>query len=178
MLRPPIAVIGSRRMATQFLPLTEGDAGTFRTVALMRRLAIAAHTDPVVRGMASQLAAPARGDVPLQIARLRRFLRDRCRFVADPRYAEAVTPPRHLLTTIRTRGHCAGDCDDVATLGAALGLSIGLPARFVVIGRQAFEHVYAELMDPGGGHWYQLDVTRPFQRIPAAYLARRVVVDL
>ncbi len=169
-------------MRATFLPLSGGDAGTLQTLEVMRRLAIGAHADPTVRMLAVRLAAQAGGGLDTYslttIARIRLYLERRVRFVRDPRYMEAVHDPRQLLTTIRARGFCAGDCDDVATVAAALGLSIGLRARFVAIGRAAFEHVYAELADPAGGPWRDIDTTRPWQTIPAAYQRRRLVYDV
>lgn len=94
------------------------------------------------------------------------------RFVRDPAGVELVHRPERLLDLWRAKGHIPGDCDDAAVLGAALGKSIGLPARFVVLGfygpTMPFSHVYAELQTPQG--WADLDVTRTPNRLPTTRL--------
>ena len=108
-------------------------------------------------------------DAAMQAAALRAYLRRAVRFLRDPDGAEQVTPPAQLLATIARQGYAQGDCDDVATLAAAMGLSIGLVARFVVLGfggpRGPYEHVYAELAaPPAPGRnpvWLDMDTTRP-----------------
>ena len=97
------------------------------------------------------------------------------RFVADPVADELVTDPVLLLRDIAQAGYGAGDCDDVATLGATLAESVGLPARFIVVGFDApdapFSHVYAEIADGFGG-WRELDTTR---RMPDVERRRRTL---
>lgn len=72
-----------------------------------------------------------------------RFVRDRIQFVDDIRGVETLQGPRYTLHVM------AGDCDDRATLLAAMLRSIGLNAdlRFRVIGVDPrhpgrFSHVY------------------------------------
>lgn len=90
-----------------------------------------------------------------EIAALQRWVRDGVRYVRDPKGAEMVqTPPRTL--TILT-----GDCDDKATLLAALLGSIGFATRFLAIGFDggAYSHVLPEVRL--GTRWIPLETIVP-----------------
>lgn len=70
-----------------------------------------------------------------------------------------------MLQKIFKEGAANGDCDDVAILGAALGMAVGLPASFVLVGfdrNEPFQHVYTELYTGLQG-WAEMDVTAPAQ---------------
>ena len=100
------------------------------------------------------------------------WVRSNIRYVNDPIGIETVQAPE---VTLRLR---AGDCDDHATAIAALALSVGIPARLVVIGCDAehFEHVFAELKTDGD--WMPADTTRPLPYgTPAPGLGARKVFD-
>jgi transglutaminase-like putative cysteine protease len=65
------------------------------------------------------------------------------------------------------------DCDCIATLIAAMLISIGIKARFIVVGfapqevtgPDGFEHVYAQGYDEATGTWMILDpVSHPMER--------------
>jgi hypothetical protein len=90
------------------------------------------------------------------------FVKNRIRFVNDPIGVETVQEP---AVTLRLG---AGDCDDQSVLMAALARSIGIPARFAVIGADPdhFRHIYPELHI--GGKWLTADTTspRPFGKAP------------
>lgn len=87
-----------------------------------------------------------------------RFVRDRVRFTRDPFDNETLQSPRYTLKTM------SGDCDDRATLLAAMVRSIGIPAdlrfRAVAANRRnprAFSHVY--VVASIGGRRVPLDPT-------------------
>lgn len=94
---------------------------------------------------------------PLQAAAVVfRLLSGATRFEPDPPGAELVRSPRAMLDAIAADEVAAGDCDDRATLGAALLLALGVPAMLVVVGRRddgPFEHVLCAVghapADPG-----------------------------
>lgn len=92
------------------------------------------------------------------------WVKQNIRYVKDPVDVETVQDPE---ATIKIR---AGDCDDQAVLMAALAMSIGAAARFVVIGqhRDAFEHVYPEINIYG--RWIPADTVAsgPFGQAPQA----------
>ena len=146
-----------------------GDAGTFVTLRVMRRLVNRGLGDGLVLDVARRVASGARGRDATGRAELVRLWLDRTfRFVRDPRGIEYLQSPQHQLRNIRRRGVSSGDCDDAAILGAAIGKAAGLRARFVVLGflfpKAPFKHIYVELETPLG--WRDLDVTKPAQKLP------------
>lgn len=143
-----------------------GHAGILATVETMRDLAWQGAEDPQVWEWADAInrstccpEAAATG--------IRAFLGRHTRFLADPPGVEFIRNPLYMLRRIRRRGYAEGDCDDIATLGAALGLATMLPARFRLLSfgpSEPWEHVYTELWDGRG--WLELDTTRPAQYPP------------
>ena len=90
-------------------------------------------------------------DTRNQIKALQNFVRDRIKYIPDPRDVEMVqTPPRTL--DIRT-----GDCDDKAVLLATLSETIGFASRFRAIGVNGgpYSHVLAEVRI--GQRWLPLE---------------------
>jgi transglutaminase-like putative cysteine protease len=144
--------------------LPGGDLGVFQTLGAMRTVARAAAYDPRIQ-LAARTAAPT-GSSPWQArVGILHWLTTHSRFAADPRFVELVRTPPEQLNIIAARGKMPGDCDDAATLGAALAVARGLAARFVVVGfgptgpATPYSHVYTEVAMPGGG-WADLDVQR------------------
>lgn len=91
------------------------------------------------------------------------FVRDQIRYVRDIYDVETIATPDWLLKI------CAGDCDDKATLLAALLGAIGHQVRFVAVAfaPDQFSHVW--LQDHIGGAWLDLEATEPYpcgQAIP------------
>lgn len=124
--------------------LPSGDRGTAATLSMMRRLAQDGAKDRVVRETAISVvrSAAREHDHKSQLAALFRFVRDCIMFVSDVANVETLQSPRYTLHVM------AGDCDDRATLLAALLRSIGIPAELsfravaAVPGRNVFSHVY------------------------------------
>lgn len=124
-------------------PLPAGDRGTRRTLEAMSALARQWAMQPIVRdaALAAIRGAGARAHQPLAEARaIFRYVRDRVRFTQDPIGTEWVQSPRVTLETL------SGDCDDMATLTAAMLRSVGIPSRFraVAVDRsrpRSFSHV-------------------------------------
>lgn len=144
-------------------PVPAGDAGTRETVAMMQRLVFDAVASPMVRAYAVEIVRDElQRDWPGYVRALRRWLAERVRFVDDPVGVEWVTPPEILLGEIERRFATMADCDDVATLGAALAGALGMQSRFQVIGFKEhgpMRHVFAEVWN--GEQWQDLDTTRP-----------------
>ncbi len=158
-----------------------GDLGAWQTLHRMRSLINAALVDPLVVGAAKDVAMTCPPADEECIARaLREWLAGRFQFVRDPLGVELLHTPRLMVQTIATRGVFAGDCDDAAILGAALGKAVGLRARLRAIGFRRggpLVHVIADVRTPRG--WADLDVTRPAQfagRLPS--IARVVTVGV
>jgi len=146
-----------------------GEIGTGRSAGLdavhrMRQIVQAQYALPLVRETAAAIARGTGTDTALQVERIRRWLMQHVGFLRDPYQIEGLHTPEAMLTLLGARGYLEVDCDDVAILAAALGLAIGLRARFVMLGQgSTYEHVWAELADPNTDDWRELDITRPWQ---------------
>jgi transglutaminase-like putative cysteine protease len=168
---------GPRTMDVRWI--AGGDLGALQTLDAMRGLSRAALTDPaVIETAAAVVRTVTPRDQRGQFQALRSWLASRFRFLPDPRGVELLRTPRYMLDRIAEDGTVHADCDDAATLGAALALVIGLPARFVAVGFRArgpLSHVFTEVLTPEG--WRELDVTRPSNRLRPVF-ARRVTREV
>lgn len=152
--------------------LPSGAAAVETTVQTMRQLARAGATHPLPAETAAGIVGGAGSDVEAAEA-IRAFLVEHVEFQYDPPDVELLRTPRAMLREIELHGVTEGDCDDVATLGAALGLAVGIPARFVLLSftpAGPYEHVYAELLTHRGP--VELDTTRPAQLPPGLRVYR------
>lgn len=143
----------------------------------MQELSRRAALVPSVRQTAAAIAQGVpydRGNVHAEL--IRRWIEPRVYFLADPTYAEALHAPEWSLRQILHRGTVGLDCDDVAMLAAALGLSIGLRARFVVVGfnspQAPFRHVWTDLAALNRPKWVAIDPTRETQGLGRFYIQR------
>lgn len=145
-----------------------GDRGIRRTVQEMRGLVHASLAQPLPVETAGVIIAPYGAECSGQRAlAIREFLKEYVSFVPDPVGRELLRAPGYLLERIRDEGYASGDCDDVAILGASLGMAVGLPARFVLLGFARdlpFSHIFTELWTSEG--WAELDTTAPDQIPP------------
>ena len=148
--------------------IPRGPAGTWITVQAMRVLVAQALADPLLVDSARAIVRTApTGDAPAEAAQIRRFLSEAVRFVRDPVGVETLTSPGRMLREIATSGTASGDCDEIATLGAAVGIAVGFPARFTLFSFTPdgdWRHVFAEIHDGRG--WVELDTSREAQGIP------------
>lgn len=163
--------------------LSGGDTGTHQTVSLMRQQAREGAIDPVVRETAARAVFGVPGsDGTMQARILRDWVASRTVFLADPLYTEALHQPAAVVRHILRRGVIQLDCDDVAMLTAALGLSIGLRARFIVVGFRSpaapFQHVWCDLSGPRREAWVTVDPTRPSQAIGNQRVSRAFAVEV
>lgn len=159
------------------------DTRIVQTVALMRQQAREASIDPLVRETAARIVFGVPGsDGTMQARILREWVASRTVFLADPLYTEALHEPAAMVQGILRRGVIQLDCDDVAVLTAALGLSIGLRARFIVVGFRSpaapFQHVWCELSGVGRTAWVVVDPTRPSQPIGNQRVTRALAVEV
>lgn len=175
---PPV---GTRQQSESAQPVTrdtvlgsipEGIDGTKATLRIMRDFARASVRNPaqIVRQKAESLV---RGLPPRQwfqeIRALHEFVRDEIRYLRDPVGVERVATPEATLEIGQ------GDCDDKATLLAALLDSIGHPSRFVAVAfdGQGFSHVLVETKVAHSGNdrkdWMPLEtiIDRPAGWFPA-----------
>lgn len=134
------------------------------TLQVMRDFARAsvANPDQTVRSKAEQLTRglPARHWFG-EIRALHQFVRDDIRYLRDPVNLERVATPEMTLEIGQ------GDCDDKATLLAALLDSIGHPARYVALAfnGDGFSHVLVETKVRNTGNdrsdWMPLETILP-----------------
>lgn len=137
--------------------IPEGAAGIRATLDAMIRAARAASTTLEIRDLAESIvvAVPSK-DYYSEIRAIQQWTKAHIRYTRDPITTETLKLPHALLTNPQ------GDCDDQATLVAALAMAIGFPARFVAIGvhdPSVFEHVYAEVKL--GDEWVSVETTEP-----------------
>ena len=114
--------------------------------------------DPLVQDAAALAVAGRRGEAA--VSALRSYVA-RVRYVDDPHPHELIRSPALMVERIEAGGG-EGDCDDVATLAAALALSLGWSARFVLLETPPGldDHVWTDVAPPGG-EWWELDTSRP-----------------
>jgi hypothetical protein len=103
---------------------------------------------------------------------IRAWLAGVWKFVDDPYHREHLRTPVQLIDDYHRLGYIPGDCDEAATLGAALGKAVGLRAMFAVLafevggnGADIFSHVYTVLLTDDDKA-IDLDVTRPAGPVP------------
>lgn len=160
-------------MLTRLFTLPDGDAQTVTTFGFMRDLAYHGALDPSVRQVAAFVVQGSGRDALSFATNLAGWVAMHTRFLPDPSVAEALVPPDEALALVARDGLAYFDCDDVAILTAALGLSVGLRARFVAVGfltpDAPFAHVWAELGDEAGTFWLPVDPPRPAGGLPPIY---------
>lgn len=124
------------------------------TLARMASNIRASLKDPAVVEVARGIIAnvPPR-DCIAQARAVRAWTDKRFRFVRDPLGVELLETPAFLLSRIKQYGFVQGDCDDAATLTAALGMAVGLPASLHAVAffdkAAPFAHVFTLLHPPG-----------------------------
>lgn len=159
--------------------IADGDRGARQMVRVMAAEARAALRNPLtIRTVETIL--PMEASAADKIYFLREWIDARFIFLADPHGVELLRTPDFLLNTIREMGHARGDCDDAATLAAALGLAAGLPARLYLISFGAhlpFSHVFTALYSECMG-WVEMDITKPAQVPPGMETARTEIHEV
>lgn len=151
-------------------------------VRQMQTLVDQSFADPVVRQKAVDIVrfVTPRDYIAMSSA-IRQWLADHIRFLRDPEGKELSYSPRLMIRAINDYGITNVDCDDAAVLAASLGRSVGLRARFSLIGfvkpDASLSHVFTELAGPSASApWVEQDVTRAAREIPVDMISRRVIV--
>lgn len=152
--------------------IPSGRAGVVETLHQMRAMARDARRDFLIRRKAEQIIAHIPGKDWVGEARaIHEYVRDQIVYRLDPNETEMVRSPIKVLES------AVGDCDDKATLAAALLESIGHPARLVAVGFAPGEltHVYVETRI--GDRWFAVETTEPVDfgwKVPGALDWERV----
>lgn len=132
---------------------TQGSAP--QTLARMAHNIRASLKDPAVVETARGIVARVEPrDCVAQARAIRAWTDKRFRFVRDPLGVELLETPAFHLARIRELGFVQGDCDDAATITAALGMAIGIPAMLHAVAffdpGAPFAHVYTVLYPTNG----------------------------
>lgn len=136
--------------------LPSGDAGTRVTLQLMRQLVRQYKKTLPIRQLALSIIdnVPGHKNFGAQVQAIHSFMQNNIAYVRD------ITNVETLSTPIKTLEYRKGDCDDQATLIAALLESIGHPTRFVAIKMKTFGpyvHVFTETKI--GRKWVAVETT-------------------
>lgn len=151
-----------------------GDVGVQQSLDMMASYVDDALDSQAVVYFARSLAVQAGVRRPyVQALAIKNWLARVWRFVDDPLDRDLFVTPERALVEYSATGVVTGDCDEAATLGAALGRAIGLRAQFVVYGFPSsdpeqdgrFSHVFAVLLTDDNAS-VSLDVTRPVGPVP------------
>jgi hypothetical protein len=150
--------------ADQFT-IGDGQQAGLDTLHRMRQIVRAQVAAPLVRLTTAAICRGTGTDSQHQIYLIRQWITSRVGFLRDPNGHELLHTPDLVMQLIRDNGTCDVDCDDVAMLAAAMGMSIGLRAQFQMIGEfGGYSHVWTDLGAPFNiTEWVDLDITRPFQ---------------
>lgn len=136
-----------------------------RTLEQMRRNIRGDLKKPIVWETAREIVArvPER-DYALQAKTIRSWCKSHFRYVADPVHVDLLTTPQYDLEKIKKYGYFQGDCDDAATITAALceavGISCTLWAVAFISPTAPFSHVFTVANLRGGGV-QEMDVSHP-----------------
>lgn len=156
---------GAAQVAT--LGLIPADvAGVRATLAVMADLVRAYRINPIIRAHAESIIffVPEK-NARAEIISVFEWVRDNVRYTQDVNGVETIKTPDAALESLQ------GDCDDQATLTAALLESIGYACRLVAVCGDRpgeYSHVFSEV--DLGGYWFALETTEdwPFgKRAPS-----------
>lgn len=140
------------------LTLSDGPAGIFETLRLMRSIIDRAKLQPKMRARVAQLLTLVpQKDWLEEIGTLFDFAQNRIRYMSDIAGIETIAEPEQTIQI------GAGDCDDKAVLLATMLEVAGYPTRLIATGYSypgVFEHVYIAAMLPDGS-FLPLDASEP-----------------
>lgn len=119
-------------------------------------------------------------DCVAQAAAIRAWVDRHFLYVPDPLGVELLETPATHLAHIKKDGKVQGDCDDAATLAAALGEAVGLRATLhalAYVSKSApYQHVVAFLHPPHAPAM-DMDITHP-KGAPHAPVSRELVIKV
>lgn len=133
----------------------------------MRTLAREAASRPAVQRLADGLGDPSALDA---------WLREYWRIVPDPIDAEFIRTPEYQLQLAAASGVLVGDCDDAATLAAAVLIALGWAGKFVAIRMPAdveYSHVFVRIPN-----YLDVDPIVPIEQMPITNYVESLEVDI
>lgn len=150
---PGITVVpGDARRSGLRVRLSQGDQGTLETLWAMRALVEQGAAQDVTKKLARGLIDS--GGLMATLRKVHAWLAKRVAFRDDSLTAlpydgaspETLRPVAAMLADVARKGIVHGDCDELATLAAAILYALGQDVVLVVVGRDAasdYEHVFA-----------------------------------
>lgn len=147
------------QLKVQRVRLQDGDAGTAQTIALMKRMLAdnEGAGNPEVRRKALDLVKDIpSGDKAGERNAIFQWVKSNIKFRGE--YQETL---QSALVTMQLG---AGDCDDHASLMAALLEAIGHETMFKTVGtdgHREYSHVYTVVRDAKSNQWIPVDTTVP-----------------
>ena len=109
-----------------------------------------------------------------EILAVRNFVHEKCKYSNDALGVEQVQDPERICDQIIKHGKAVCDCDDIATLMAALCRQLGRETEFIIVGfgrAGSYSHVFVRVKEPKSGQWIVLD---PVAGTNEAAMLRRV----
>lgn len=151
--KPTRLVIEVAGRRIDYGPIAPGALGTSQTLAAMAALASSAVGRPQVNKLARDTMERPTGCNSLyeKLGALFFKLRTTFKYISDPHGVEYIQDPEKLACVINNGAVARGDCDDLATLAAALLATLNIEPAFIVVGRRRgrFIHVLPAAVKPG-----------------------------
>lgn len=148
------------------LDVSEPFKGAPQTVALIKKYALEAQSDPTVRLLAEKIVSGLNSkDYLSEIAAIYYYVLNHTRYANDPRTVELVRRPGRIVAELAAGKTPSLDCDDLVTFQAALLLALGREVRAITIafrkvqynGQVQYSHVYLQVKEPRTSRWIVLD---------------------
>jgi transglutaminase-like putative cysteine protease len=164
----------------------DGSRNAGGTLKKMRQLVIdGSRTEQVIQAARAIVRYAGPRDYYGQAQALRRWLSEHLRFSRDPKGTELLQKPAFMLDEIRKHAVVDGDCDDAATLSAALATALGFACTITAVAfyskHAPFQHVYTLVSvgrkPDGSPDWMDMDTTRPTRNLPPV-VSRRITVKV
>lgn len=137
----------------------------------MRDLTREAVRDPSQAIREHALSIVGSGGFVDQVRQLQSWVQSRIRYIHDPPDLELVQTPQYTLQ------QKAGDCDDQATLLAALLMATGHPAQFMAVGLNGspLSHVLVQTLI--GPQWVAAEtiIAKPLGWMPAGITSHYIL---
>ena len=99
-------------------------------------------------------------DYLTEILAVRNYVHEKCKYSNDALGVEQVQDPERICDQIVKYGTAVCDCDDIATVMAALCRQLGRETQFVIVGfgrEGSYSHVFTRVKEPKSGKWIVLD---------------------
>lgn len=140
--------------------------GAPQTIGVMRHAVLSSQHDLPVRAFAEEICQGIDSkDYVSECQALYFAVLSMCRYMRDPRTVELVRAPHIVCRELMAGKTPCLDCDDEATLLAALFTSVGAEAEFVTVafrdmvyaGQRQYSHVMVRARDPRSKRWIVYD---------------------